>query len=364
MSAPSNSADPEVARRAVERTLAAYLSDRASVEPDFTTEPMPGGASTRKFFRVRLGASESLVAMFVPLPSQEIQKAAKQTIGIQSFVEVRQLLADHGVPVPVLHLGSHEHNVLLVEDLGDDTLAQYLLRAPEKREDLYRGAVLDLARAQKRLGALPAHSIVRERAFDVDLLRWEIDHFREWALAARDIVLSDEDRAVFERARDHLAETISGLPRGGGHRDCQSRNIMVRDRTANGGDERPFLSWIDFQDAMLGPRVYDLVALLTDSYQTFSREFVEARLLEYAREWGLESEIERITYEFDFVTVQRKLKDAGRFIFIERVNQNPNFLPFVEPTIAKARAALRRVVTQGPLRDLEEMLDRVLGPSV
>lgn len=359
MSAPSNSADPEVARRAVEQALAAYLSGRASVtDASFTTEPMPGGASTRKFFRVRLGESESLVAMFVPLPSQEIQKAAKQTVGIQSFVEVRQLLADHHVPVPVLHLGSHEHNVLLVEDLGDDTLAQYLLRAPERREDLYRGAVLDLARAQKRLGALPPNSIVRERAFDVDLLRWEIDHFREWALAARDITLTNDDRAVFERARDHLAETIASWPRGFVHRDFQSRNLMVR------GAEAPSLSWIDFQDAMLGPRVYDLVALLTDSYQTFSREFVEARLLEYAREWGLESEIERITYEFDFVTVQRKLKDAGRFIFIERVNQNPNFLPFVEPTIAKARAALRRVATEGPLRDLEEMLDRILAPTM
>ncbi len=42
------------------------------------------------------------------------------------------------------------------------------------------------------------------------------------------------------------------------------------------------LSWIDFQDALLGPRVYDLVALLNDSYQTFDRPFVEARLREYA----------------------------------------------------------------------------------
>ena len=30
------------------------------------------------------------------------------------------------------------------------------------------------------------------------------------------------------------------------------------------------LCWIDFQDALLGPRVYDLVALLNDSYQAVS----------------------------------------------------------------------------------------------
>ena len=56
---------------------------------------------------------------------------------------------------------------------------------------------------------------------------------------------------------------------------------MVR-REGDDGEWRS-LCWIDFQDALLGPRVYDLVALLNDSYQTFDRAFVEARLDEYAR---------------------------------------------------------------------------------
>jgi aminoglycoside/choline kinase family phosphotransferase len=120
------------------------------------------------------------------------------------------------------------------------------------------------------------------------------------------------------------------------------------------------LCWIDFQDAMMGPRAYDLVALLTDSYQTFSEEFIQARLDDYCAARGLESERERLEFEFDFVTVQRKLKDAGRFIFIQKVNGNDGFLPYVEPTIAKARAALRRVASEGPLAELEGLLDRVL----
>ena len=65
------------------------------------------------------------------------------------------------------------------------------------------------------------------------------------------------------------------------HRDYQSRNLMVVD------DGTLRLVWIDFQDALLGPRVYDLVALLNDSYQEFDRPFVEARLAEYAEAAGL-----------------------------------------------------------------------------
>ena len=103
------------------------------------------------------------------------------------------------------------------------------------------------------------------------------------------------------------------------HRDYQSRNLMVRAGEA--------LCWIDFQDALLGPRVYDLVALLNDSYQVFDRAFVEARLDDYARARGLDAaERAALGREFDLVTVQRKLKDAGRFVFIDRVKQNPSFL--------------------------------------
>jgi aminoglycoside/choline kinase family phosphotransferase len=323
--------------------------------PFVESSEMPGGASTRRFFRVRTENERSLVAMYVPLPSQEIQKA-RQAIGVEPFLEVRSLLAAAGVRVPeLLHDAAH-HQVLLVEDLGDDTLAHYLTHSDGHREHLYRRAVVDLAEAQEKLSELPDGSIVRERAFDADLLRWEVDHFRDWALEARGIALSAEDRAIFERAADHLAMTIATWPRGFVHRDYQSRNLMVRPgRHA----DRPELTWIDFQDAMLGPRVYDLVALLTDSYQTFSREFVEARLLDYCAARRIEHEYERVLYEFDFVTVQRKLKDAGRFVFLERVNKNPHFLAFVEPTIGKARAALARVKDPGPLEDLERLLARL-----
>lgn len=325
-------------------------------------QAMPGGASTRRFFRVALDESQTAVAMFVPDATRSDEIAKGADAGRRwPFIEVRDLLAERGVRVPELLAEACHDGLILVEDLGDDTLANYLAEHPDAREELYRLAVRDLARAQQALAELPAGSVVASRAFDEDLLRWEVDHFREWGLEARGIALSDADRGTFDEAADYLARTIAGWPRTFVHRDYQSRNLMVRSVASPNGSEAVELVWIDFQDALLGPRVYDLVALLSDSYQTFERDFVEQRLDEYSRHLGLDDAGRRaVGREFELVTVQRKLKDAGRFVFIDRVRQNPNFLQFVDPTVEKVRGALGRLSGDPVLDRLSELLERVL----
>lgn len=339
--------------------LAALVHRVAPSAPPFAPRPMAGGASTRRFYRLALAPDRSAVAMFVP-EGALTEEIAKEPSDARRwpFLEVRDLLAAHGVRVPEVLGEATGDGWLLLEDLGDDTIAQFLGREPGAKREIYELAVRDLARAQRSLAELPPSSIVRTRAFDEDLLRWEIDHFREWGLEARGVALSPAQRERFDAIADRLARRIASWPSGFVHRDYQSRNLMV---VADPSGERA-LAWVDFQDALLGPRVYDLVALLSDSYQEFDRAFIGARLDEYAAHMGLgPSEREQVELEFDFVTVQRKLKDAGRFVFIDRVKKNPSFLGFVEPTIDKARAAVSRLAAHdGDMRELGALLAAVL----
>lgn len=336
------------------------LVQRTFAASELSATPMPGGASTRRYFRVALPNDKSAIAMFVPegASPEEVQKAHASTRW--PFLEVRDLLAERGVDVPSVLAEDTPRGWLVIEDLGDDTLANWLLRNPSDKCALYTKAVTDLAKAQKALAKLPAGSVIAGRTFDYDLLRWEIDHFREWCLDARDKRLPDADLVRFNEIADLLAKRVADLPQGFVHRDYQSRNLMVVD------DGSLRLVWIDFQDALLGPRVYDLVALLNDSYQEFDRSFVEERLAEYAEAAKLPpKEREALVYEFDLVTVQRKLKDAGRFVFIEKKKANPSFLRFVTPTIKKVDAALSRLAPRDPeMAELREILERRLGDEL
>jgi hypothetical protein len=324
---------------------------RATGHRPAAVDPMPGGASTRRYLRVRTPAA-SLVAMFVPdAAPEEITSGPARSRW--PFLEVHALLSGRGVRVPGVLAEACEHGLVLLEDLGDETLGAFLERAPARKAEVYHLAVSDLARAQTSLGVLPEGSVIAARAFDETLLRWELDHFREWGLDARDRALTPGDRARFDAIADRLARRIAAWPRGFVHRDYQSRNLMVRDAGALE------LVWIDFQDALLGPRVYDLVALLNDSYQAFDRAFIDARLDDFAAAAGLDAGGRAaIGREFDVVTVQRKLKDAGRFIFIDRVKMNPGFLPYFEPSLAKVRAALARLGDEEDMRELARMVEQ------
>jgi aminoglycoside/choline kinase family phosphotransferase len=346
-----------------------WLAELAGGGASFDFETIAGGASPRKFHRVRpisetagtkalLGGEASAIVMEVPPDTPDV--AFARNLGRPwPFLEVRALLEEKGVRVPRLLADARERDLLLVEDLGP-TLAEHLAVHPDERESSYADAVRDLARAQAALDPLPEDSIVRLRAFDEALLGWEVDHFREFGLEARGKMLRAAERATFDAAKAVLVGTLAGYPRGFVHRDYQSRNLLV---TASAGVRRREslggrLGWVDFQDALLGPRAYDLVALLCDSYQPFDRGFVERRLDEYAAARGFgDDERRALGREFDLITVQRKLKDAGRFVFIEKMRSDASFLPFVEPTLAIVRQALTRLPDVPELRELARLLD-------
>ena len=114
---------------------------------------------------------------------------------------------------------------------------------------------------------------------------------------------------------------------------------------------------IDFQDALQGPRQYDLVALLRDSYVELDRPLIDRMLRRYLeilpQEGGPSLPPEEFIGFFDLLTVQRKLKDAGRFVFIDQVKKNPSFLAHIPSSLRYVRDALKR---RPELREVQEIL--------
>jgi aminoglycoside/choline kinase family phosphotransferase len=280
---------------------------------------------------------------------EEVTKGAAPAV--DPFVDVQGYLARVGVRVPAI-LGFYQDDprggLMVLEDLGDEMLETRLL-AGDAARPLYERAIDQLARLRAHAEARPGGCLAFGRAFDHDLYLWELHHFREWLLEAwKGRALSPAEREVVDREFDAIARALDAEPKGFTLRDYQSRNIMV----LPSGEQ----AVIDFQDALLGPRQYDLVALLRDSYVELPPDLVDDMVRRYLERLAAEGG-PRLAYDpfraaFDLLTVQRKLKDAGRFVFIDRVKRNPGFLPSIPASLRYVRDAFARRPDLARLREV------------
>lgn len=353
--------DGDLDRRTIRQMDTHGMELLASLERAFGSIPvatrveaLPGGCSTRRYYRVRFPEPhEPRTALVMRLPddalgSDEITDGSRPTE--LPFVAVQRLLEKKQIRVPRIFDVDLPNSIVLLEDLGDETFEDRLgRRAREDWPSLYGQAIDLLADLHSRCESLGDESTVEARRFDRALLRWELDHFREWGLETLHGTLAAEERAGFDADFDRLADAIAAMPTGFVHRDYQSRNLMWKEEA---------LVVIDFQDALIGPRAYDLVALLCDSYVAIDEALQLSMLDRYARRRGHDDEGRRtLEREFFTIAVQRKLKDAGRFVFMDRERGNPAFLRWYPGSLEYVGRALRRLPEWATLA---ERLSRLL----
>ena len=323
----------------LEKKIEGIIADELGEEsPLMELAKLHGDASYRTYYRAKLGDGRSFIVMQMPEGKSSVSEEVTNFDGTHRelpFINVERYLSGAGLPVPKIYHYSDDDHLMILEDLGDRLMFDEVQGAGrEKTLGWYKKAVDLLVDLQTRTrGGTEDECVAFARSFDSYLLNWEFQHFLEYGIEARiGAPVDEDDLAAFENATKAISAEIEKLPYGFTHRDYQSRNLLI-------GDGK--LTMIDFQDALKGPAVYDLVALTRDSYVKLADDVAEELLSYYASKVGREpADVRR---EYDLVTVQRKMKDAGRFVYIDRVKGNPDFLKFIPNSIEYVKKALARL---------------------
>ncbi len=316
----------------IQRLLAAF--EKISPEK-VDLESLPGDASDRRFFRARLpgGRTRILMALGPPLPAPEDPDQLP-------YINILNHLRICRVPVPGLHHYDPAAGLLVLEDLGDTTLEEYVRRSGIIASlPLYRKAVaalltLQLVGTQKRC----EHCMAFRYSFDVEKLMWELNFFLEHTVQGylgRSLTTADGDRIAGQF--EGLCRVIAEQPRYFTHRDYHSRNLMVH----NGA-----IGIIDFQDARLGPLQYDLCSLLRDSYVRLPENVVDELMAFYLdgrdRIEGTRTDRADFRRIFDWVSIQRNLKAAGTFGYMATVKGKKQYLRYLPDTFGYVRENLAK----------------------
>lgn len=298
--------------------------------------PLTGDASDRRYFRILLPDSESVV---LALHAGSIQFATLP------FANVAELL--HKVPLPVPRILGHSDadGIVALEDLGDVTLQAHLgAAAATEHAALYREAVALIELLQRRGAELHSERYLPYRiAFDVEKLTWELDFFvRHFVEGYRGSVLAPAERGALAVELAAIAEELASEPRVLCHRDYHSRNLMLH---------RARLYMIDFQDARMGPDTYDLASLLRDSYVDLTdRELDDLIAYFLALNGGPDPAAFR--RRFDVMALQRNLKALGTFGYQTIARGNPVYIQYIPRTLRYTRTNLEKYPRFARLRKL------------
>ena len=283
-------------------------------------ETLAGDASNRKYHRVfEYGKSQNNRQLIV----MELYKP--QLDSELDFIVMTRYLSYLGLLVPKLFYYDKDKGFLFLEDLGDQLLNDLVGPEADQGEKIkwYRKAIdililLQLKGLRKPGLNCPAFG----RRFDLEKLMFEIDFMiKHFIIGLKKKYLLDNEVKEIQNVLEILCQRLSNEETVLTHRDFHSRNIMVKNEE---------LKIIDFQDARLGPRQYDLVSLLRDSYVELDDSFVE-EMIDYfinrLEESGVE-EINRVDFRkiFDFYVGTKKLKSNRNICFSKDQNGNESLL--------------------------------------
>lgn len=271
--------------------------------------PIERGGSDRKFWRGS-GAAAGLVALAYGREKAENAR----------YADCAAFLQSQGVSVPRALAHDAERRFLLLEDAGSEDLWTHRESDWNKRADLYRQALREVAAMHKADLASAEAAQVLQAPFDVELYRWEQDYFFEHFLGA-----SRKELAPFEEQ----AGSLSAKPRVLLHRDFQSQNIMVRGSR---------VAFIDFQGMRAGLAGYDVASLLYDPYVEMS-DAERKELSDFY--FGAAGLSDRTAWEEELRACarQRLMQALGAYGFLGRVKGKQSFLRHI-PVAAERLAVL------------------------
>ena len=320
---------------------------------------LAGDAGNRRYYRVFWNegpTARTLILMVLTEPegfkaSEEAMSANTNTNTITElpFINIQKHLQRCKIAVPEITCYEPQRGWIFLEDLGDLLLIDAIRGKEESTVvRLYEKAIDELVALQIRATPTPnMPTLVHERFFDAALLMWEFDHFIEYGIEKQTgRSLPDPDKTMIRGFFSDIARRLASLPQVFTHRDYHSRNLLVQQTEGIAPLVGDRIRVIDFQDALMGPCQYDLASLLRDSYVDLPEPVIDHLIAYYLDLWeahqGQKVHREMFREFFDLISIQRNLKAAGRFVYIDCVKKNPNFLCNIPPTLAKVKRNLMK----------------------
>lgn len=263
-------------------------------------EPLPGDASFRRYFRIRM-AGQTAMLMDAPPPTEDPAP----------FLRAAKWLDAQGLRAPRILAEDAARGLVLLEDFGEARMREHLDDHPGDERAIYAAAIdtlVALHRAEP--GPFAPYSLA-------EYLR-EAGLLVEWYCPARGLKV---DTAGYAAAWEEVLTPLLSRQQPGVAvlRDYHAENIMLLGGLTDQG-------LLDFQDALVGHPAYDLVSLLQDARRDVSPELEAAMLDHYISKAAPGADF---AADYARLGAQRNAKIVGIFVRLWQRDGKPRYLDYV-----------------------------------
>lgn len=250
---------------------------------------LAGDASPRMYFIIKQGKKKNV--LMLDNQPKNLEKFINLTFFLKEFVTVPKILNDY-----------RELGFLIIENFGNNKFSEVL--STSNRSRLYKLALDAIIYIHKKNPNFNLPQYNKNDFFK------ESDLFFDWFLKNR-----KNEKNLFKNLKNDFNNTFNSylekvflLPQVFTHRDYHVDNLFnLMDRK-----DHYRCGWIDYQDALIGPCVYDLVSLTQDARIDVDKEIEDKIINFYLNKFN---SIDKNIFLFSYkvIAIQRHLKVLGIF---------------------------------------------------
>lgn len=310
---------------------------------DFEIEKLPVSGSERIYFRFH--GKQSALAVYNPNKFEN-----------ETFISFAHSLNQAAVKVPRIYSQNLEKNIYLIEDLGENSLLEFLEKErknssdifPHNIQNLYKKVLKDLVNIQINGDKTIDYEICYpNKLFDYKSMYTDCNLFKYWYLYPI--------KATFnEQNLEKDFETLCNFLNHNEHnyfmfRDFQARNIMFYNEE---------LYYIDFQGGRKGPLQYDLASLLFQAKAAIPNETREDLLDFYLGELSQQIDFDRDLFRekyYGFVLL-RTMQVLGAYGFKGYFQKKQHFIKSIPFAIENLKWFLKNIELPVKLTELTRVL--------
>jgi len=284
----------------------------------------------------------------------------------ESFFYYSDVFSTLKLNTPTIFTISEDRKLYVQEFLGEKTISEII--AKEGLSENVRSLVQQTLEKLYQLQTLTQNKIDYSKTFEYEKydelpVIHDLYYFKNFIA---DVLELEYHKSTLLKEFKKIASLIESLePKGLMIRDFQARNIMV-----NGNFE---VSFIDYQSAMHGPLMYDVISFLFQAKANFPENFKNEMLDFYIQQFGNKEIQAQLKESVKPIQLMRFLQVLGAYGFRGLIQKKQHFMTSIEKGIEniiefadgwenmKEYPELKKVIEQLSLEKIKVKIEEILN---